>query len=126
MNVGARISLPPALDRPAAALAIRIIDAYRKVLSSRTGRICLFKKSCSQTAQDYFVEFGWNQGIVRANRRLRICGGTYTLSRDALGRCLLITSSGEAFSDSDLSTAITCSCNDKAAPLAQRGYSPRN
>jgi putative component of membrane protein insertase Oxa1/YidC/SpoIIIJ protein YidD len=106
LELSARVQLPPVLDKRAAAVAIRVVGMYQKVVSSRTGRTCLFRKSCSHATLDFLAEFGWNGGIVRARDRVRSCGGTYTLANDVSGRAVLITANGQMFSDDELSDLV--------------------
>ena len=110
IELSSHIRLPMVLDKWAAAVAIRVVSIYREVLSARTGRTCLFKKSCSRATLEFLAEFGWNGGIVRARDRVRSCGGTYTVSKDVFGRTVMITADGQVFCDDELSDAVACRC----------------
>jgi putative component of membrane protein insertase Oxa1/YidC/SpoIIIJ protein YidD len=110
LELSSRMRVPSRLDRRAASIAMHVVGVYRKVLSAKAGRSCLFRRSCSHATLDFLAEFGWNDGIVRARDRVRSCGGTYTLSKDVFGRTALITAEGRMFGNDELSDAVACRC----------------
>lgn len=106
LNMTARVRVPSFMDRQVAKLASQAVKAYRQSLSQRTGKICLFRKTCSHATLDYLGEFGWNKGIVLAQTRVRSCGGVYTVTSDVFGRAVLITCDGTTIAQDDLSEAV--------------------
>ena len=106
LNMTACVRVPSFMDHQFAKVASQAVKTYRKSLSQRTGRTCLFRKTCSHATLDYLAEFGWNKGIVLAQTRVRSCGGIYTMTSDVFGRAVLITSDGSKFAQDDLSEAM--------------------
>jgi putative component of membrane protein insertase Oxa1/YidC/SpoIIIJ protein YidD len=108
LNISARVRVPPVMDRQAATVAMRAIRIYRRFLSHRAGRTCLFKTTCSLAALDYLADFGWNRGIAMAQARVQSCGDVFTVIADVFGRITLITQDGSAIPHAELSDAVTC------------------
>ena len=106
LYLSARIGVPRNLDRTAARVAVWFVKTYQKFLSSKTGRTCLFRVSCSQATLNYLDEHGWNEGIIRSRARVRSCGGAYTLSTDVFGHARLTTADGNTFRHEELSVAL--------------------
>lgn len=99
--------LPTALDRPLALVAVAVIEWYRRRLSHRTGRCCMFSPSCSQRAIASIAQKGFRAGVAEASAQLRRCGGSYTLIRTCGGDTTLITADGQSFGSDQLSFAVT-------------------
>lgn len=112
LNLSACVRVPSFMDRHAAAIAMRAVNGYRKILSRRTGRTCLFRKTCSHATIDYLAKFGWNEGIALARKRVRSCGGTFTLTTDVFGRAVLTTDDGTVVCHDELSEAVNSRCGD--------------
>ena len=108
LNISARLRVPMFMDYKAAKIAAQAVHTYCKVFSQRTGRTCLFRKTCSHATLDYLADFEWNKGIVLAQTRVRSCGGAYTVTCDVFDRAVLITADGTMFGQDDLSEAVVC------------------
>ncbi|MFS2112100.1 membrane protein insertion efficiency factor YidD [Sphingomonas sp. Sphisp140] len=98
--------VPGRLDRVAARWAISLIGLYRRHLSARSGRTCLFRKTCSSHALEAFERLGWREGVQEAAAQLRRCGGNYSMLRSVQGETMLITCDGHHFARADLSDAV--------------------
>ncbi len=91
LEAAGRLTVPRALQPASAAFTRRTILFYRRFLSPLSGRRCLFRISCSRYAADAFAVRGWSGGIDASLRRIRQCGGSYSLASDTEGRLTLVT-----------------------------------
>ncbi|MGP9821719.1 membrane protein insertion efficiency factor YidD [Salinarimonas sp. NSM] len=98
--------LPPPLDRAAAAAGIAAIRLYKRHLSRHTGRICLFRPTCSTRALEALETRGWREGICEASRQLARCSGTYTLGIGCDGSAELVTADGRRFTAEEIAPEI--------------------
>lgn len=103
--VGSWPNLPPRADLPAASMTICALNAYRVLLSKRSGRACLFEESCSRRALAAIKRNGFSRGMREVGLQLRRCGGEYTVIRRCDGQRVLITSDGMRFEEHELSQA---------------------
>ena len=118
LELAARIRVPASLDPPAARFAVMVLGFYRRFLSARSGRTCLFRISCSRFAADRLSELGWNDGVAGVRDRVRSCGGAFTVASDVSGNTVLLTCDGAAVPHADLSDAAACLCRPGLRPGA--------
>lgn len=85
---------------------INTIRLYKAVGSGRSGRTCLFSRSCSTRALDAFTTLGWRDGLVQTGRQLRRCGGAFVMLTSAQGDIIMVASDGERFSAEELSAVL--------------------
>lgn len=102
VRLAAAVPLPAAADRAAAGLAIRAIRRYRRHLSHRSGRVCLFHPSCSHRAEALLAGHGWRVGMPLVRDQLRRCGGDYTLIGSGAD-AVMVTADGRRFPAAELS-----------------------
>lgn len=100
------LSVPSCFDQLVRDLAVQLLGLYRKYLSSRTGRACMFSESCSEFAVRMLNEHGWVEGSRRMRDRLVRCGGNYTLCTDVGGNTTLIFPDGVSFPAEALSCEL--------------------
>ena len=98
-------NLPSRADSWAASMTICALNTYRALLSSRSGRVCLFEESCSRRALAAIKQNGFSRGMKEVGLQLRRCGGEYTVIRQCDGQRVLITSDGMRFEEHELSQA---------------------
>ena len=102
----AKLPPPPAFfDGTASVLAIAALRVYRVLLSRVSGRICMFRPSCSEFALNTLVDVGWTRGRSLIATRLRQCDGNYVLLTID-GRVTLQSSDGCVHEEESISTAV--------------------
>lgn len=103
VQAAAWIPVPALADRKLVPLAISTIALYRRHLSSRTNRICLFHPSCSYRAEGFIREHGFFKGMRNTLDQLRRCGGAYSILKTANGDAWLRTEDGCEFGPDEIS-----------------------
>jgi len=81
-----------------------LVKGYRRLLSQRLRRTCLFRQSCSEFAVAQLRERRL-RGVPRIIRRLQDCCGEYSVSFHEHGP-VLRTRSGRLFASRDLNPVI--------------------
>jgi len=90
----------------ATGAALRLIIVYKKFISPRSKRQCLFEPSCSSRSADAFEQFGWSRGLKLTARQLKRCGGEFSIITSASGDIVLITNDGERFAEAELASVL--------------------
>ena len=67
------------------------IAGYKRFISRRVGRTCLFSPSCSEYARIIFANNNLSTGLRLTRIRLRECCGNYSLRTDANGEIELVS-----------------------------------
>ncbi|MCW3835603.1 membrane protein insertion efficiency factor YidD [Sphingomonas canadensis] len=111
--------VPARFDAHAARWACRAIGFYRRFLSHRSGRCCLFRQSCSVRSQHAFQMLGWRAGLRESAAQLRRCGGAYSMLHTAQGEAVLVTSDGLQFGSAELSERLRAALAGSSCSIRQ-------
>lgn len=97
--------VPAFADRAVSRLALIGLGVYRKHVSRFTGRVCMFRISCSQHAIEAVKAHGWRRGRAGIIERLLECDGNYILT-EFDGRLSMQLSNGQSIEEADISEVL--------------------
>lgn len=120
-RAAAALPAPAWADTALARIGVAMIDLYRARAFGRSGRVCLFHPSCSAYARDAFRAEGFRKGAAATHRRLKLCGGGYSLATTLTGQVLLTTRDGSLFTGDQVSPQIQAML---APPSVSRPLAP--
>lgn len=105
-GVACSVRVPFCCERLACRGALVLLRTYKAHASGRTGRVCMFRESCSDFAARVLEEHGWAEGVRQVRTRLSRCGGSYNLVTDTAGRTTLMYPDGLLFREDELSSTF--------------------